>query len=270
MMKKTILLTGATDGIGLETAKRLAEGGHHLLVHGRSEEKLARLKTELSSISKAGPVETFRADLSNLKEVEALASAISEKHASLDVVINNAGVFKVPQPIAANGLDVRIVVNVLAPYLLTRRLLPLVPPKGRVVNLSSAAQAPVNLEAFEGKVPLNDNQAYAQSKLAITMWSRHLAHELGNSGPAIIAVNPASFLASKMVKEAYGVAGNDLTVGADILVRAALSDEFQSATGLYYDNDQRQFASPHADALIDSNNQRLVAKIEAVLTSVNG
>lgn len=269
-MKKTILLTGATDGIGFETAKRLAEGGHHLLIHGRSEEKLARVKAELARINDAAAIETYRADLSDLNEVEALAAAVSEQHTSLDVLINNAGVFKVRDSIASNGLDVRIVVNVLAPYILTRRFLPLMPPQGRVVNLSSAAQAPVNLEALGGNVPLDDNQAYAQSKLAITMWSRHMADELGDSGPAIIAVNPASFLASKMVKEAYGVAGNDLTVGADILVRAALSDEFESATGLYFDNDQRRFASPHADALNDSKNERLVAKIEAVLSVLNG
>ena len=97
------------------------------------------------------------------------------------------------------------------------------------------------------------------------MWSRHLALSLGEEGPAIIAVNPGSLLGSKMVKEAYGVAGKDIQIGADILTRAALSGEFASASGKYFDNDARQFASPHPDALDDGKCQELVDVIESVL-----
>jgi NAD(P)-dependent dehydrogenase (short-subunit alcohol dehydrogenase family) len=127
----------------------------------------------------------------------------------------------------------------------------------------------VNLGALNGKTQLDDNQAYAQSKLAITMWSFHLAHSLKSNGPAIVAVNPASFLGSKMVKEAYGVQGNDLQIGADILVRAALSDEFGQASGQYFDNDKGQFASPHPDALDANKNSQLVNAIEDVLAGIN-
>jgi NAD(P)-dependent dehydrogenase (short-subunit alcohol dehydrogenase family) len=81
-----------------------------------------------------------------------------------------------------------------------------------------------------------DGTAYAQSKLAITMWSRSMALSLKDDGPAIIAVNPRSMLGSKMVKQAYGLA-DDLRIGAEILCRAALSDEFAAASGQYFDND---------------------------------
>ena len=248
-MKKMILITGATDGIGFETARKLASEGHALLLHGRSEEKLATVKTELSTIAGVGELKTYCADLSKLPEVEALATAITEEHATLDVLINNAGVFKVPNTQTSDGYDVRFIVNTVAPYLLTNKLLPFMTANGRVVNLSSAAQAPVDLEALSGNRTLADGEAYAQSKLGITMWSFHLSAALGSEGPAIIAVNPASFLASKMVKEAYGAEGNDLGIGADILFRAAVSNEFQAASGRYYDNDRRQFSSPHPDAL---------------------
>ena len=136
-----------------------------------------------------------------------------------------------------------------------------------MVNLSSAAQAPVDLEALAGQRSLGDSEAYAQSKLALTMWSFHMAHSGTREGPAIIAVNPASFLASKMVKDAYGMAGNDLGIGADILVRASLSDEFADASGRYYDNDNKCFADPHRDALDSSNNEQLVGAIEAILAT---
>ena len=94
------------------------------------------------------------------------------------------------------------------------------------------------------------------------MWSFHLAQALTNKGPTIVAVNPASLLASKMVKDAYGVEGRDLGIGADILVRAALSDEFANASGRYFDNDQGRFSQPHPDALDTAKNKKLVAAIE--------
>ena len=89
--------------------------------------------------------------------------------------------------------------------------------------------------------------AYAQSKLAITIWTQELAKTHPN-GPVFVAVNPGSLLASKMVKEGFGVSGNDLSIGADILRRAALSDDFANATGRYFDNDSRRFASPNPAA----------------------
>lgn len=248
-MHKTILITGSTDGIGLATAKQLASQGHHLLLHGRNLNKLEDTKNTLSAFASSGTIECYQADLSNLDEVMGLAKTISDQHSHLDILINNAGVFRVPQARTADDMDVRFVVNTLAPYLLTQRLLPLMDTDSRVVNLSSAAQAPVDLEAMAGKIPLQDDfTAYAQSKLALTAWSRTLALSLPDGHPMICSVNPGSLLASKMVKDGFGVAGNDLSIGADILVRAALSDEFACANGLYFDNDAKQFAPPHADA----------------------
>jgi len=267
-MTKTILLTGATDGIGFETAKLLASQGHTLLIHGRSEAKLETTKAELQKIGGAGVIEAYRADLSNMDDVIRLANSVTDKYTSLDVLINNAGIFKIPNAATDMGHDLRFIVNTIAPYLLTQKLLPIMPTDGRVVNLSSAAQASVDLQALKGGIPLTDNQAYGQSKLAITMWSFHMAQQLGADGPAIIAVNPASFLASKMVKDAYGVAGNDLGVGADILKRAALSDEFEGASGRYFDNDQKRFTDPHADALDISKNAALVAAVEDVIAGL--
>ena len=101
-----------------------------------------------------------------------------------------------------------------------------------------------------------DGPVYAQSKLALTMWSIHLAHQLGDQGPLIIPVNPASFLGSKLVKDAYGLEGNDLGIGADILCRAALSEEFSNASGKYFDNDSGLFKDPHADALDAEKNHK--------------
>lgn len=262
-MQKTILITGSTDGIGLETAKLLLEQGHYILLHGRNAQKLERVKTELSAM---GEVESYLADLSDMGAVKNLATSVANKHQVLDVLINNAGIFKTPDALTGTGLDIRFVVNTIAPYLLTKALLPLLSREGRVINLSSAAQAPVNLHALAGKGgALGAMEVYAQSKLAIIMWSFAMAALLGNDGPVIVAVNPGSLLASKMVKEGFGVAGNDIGIGADILTRMAISDEFASASGQYFDNDRKKFVEPHPDALDGQKCSQLTAIIDDIL-----
>lgn len=264
-MHKTILITGSTDGIGLATAKALVLQGHQVLLHGRNRAKVEAVEKMLLALQGGGSVESYIADLSHSDEVRGLLKAVADKHSRLDVLINNAGVFKTSDSTTKEGLDVRFVVNTIAPYLLTQLLMPLFGPSSRVVNLSSGAQASVDLEAFVGNKMLSDSEAYAQSKLALTMWSRHLALISRESGPSVVSVNPASFLGSKMVKEAYGVAGKDLGIGADILVRAAISEEFSDASGKYFDNDIGEFASPHPDALDSKKCEKIVRAIESLL-----
>ncbi len=267
---RTVLVTGSTDGIGLETARMLVSEGHHVLLHGRSPTKVDESKGRLSGLRGGGRVEAYVADLSRLDDVEAFAEAVVEQQPALDVLINNAGVYKAAEPVTEDGLDVRFAVNTIAPYLITTRLLPLLGASGRVVNVSSAAQSPVDTEALSGRVRLSDGAAYAQSKLALNMWSRSLALAMEGSGPLIIAVNPGSMLGSKMVREAFGVSGGDIRIGADILVRAALSEEFAAASGLYFDNDARRFASHHPDALDARKSGEIVRIIESLLTAPRG
>lgn len=266
-MQKNILLTGATDGIGFETAKKLAGDGHRLIIHGRSEEKLQATEQALKAIDGCGDIHAVKADLSNFSEVSAMADQLLEQFTHLDALINNAGIFRTQHPITQSGLDVRFAVNTLAPYLLVRKLLPILSETSRVVNLSSAAQAPVNIDALKGRQTIDDEfQAYAQSKLAITQWTCALAEQYPQ-GPVFIAVNPGSMLGSKMVKEGFGVAGGDLSIGANILYQAALDESFANASGKYFDNDSQQFAPPHSDAQSAQKNQQLVAVLEQILES---
>lgn len=262
MLSKLILITGATDGIGLMAAKGFIAAGHRVLMHGRNEGKLRSIVTELEATAGGGVAGTLIADLSDRSAVEAMADAVIANHQHLDVLINNAGVLKTNHPTTTEGMDRRFVVNALAPYRLTQRLLPLMNSQGRVINLSSAAQAPIDLNALVHGHPMDDMSAYAQSKLAITLWSRALGRSLGDNGPSVVAINPGSLLATKMVREGFGIAGSDVTIGSDILIRAALSDEFAGTTGAYFDNDSGRFASPHADALDDEKVAEIVAGIE--------
>jgi len=259
-MKKIILITGSTDGIGLETAKMLAAQGHKVLLHGRNPKKLEKAKQIVG-----GDVESYEADLSNLSEVETLAKEVASKHTKLDVLINNAGVYKVADPITKDGLDVRFVVNTIAPYYLTKLFMPLFDSSSRVINLSSAAQAPVSIDALLGKVRLSDGEAYAQSKLTLTMWTFHIAQEMEEKISSMIAVNPASLLGTKMVKEGYGISGKDISIGSGILTSMALDDDFANIQGNYFDNDIGRFSSPHHDGDDPEKCKEMVQVIEEIL-----
>ena len=268
-MSKTILITGSTDGIGLEASKKLAEQGHRVLLHGRNPEKLQKVADELSSI---GEVESYIADLTDMGAVRHMAKEISDKHETLDVLMNNAGILKSPVALTKYGIDIRFVVNSFAPCLLTTLLLKLLKKadKGRVINLSSAAQAPVNPDDMQGESgDLSTMAAYSQSKLALTMWSFDLAESLGGDGPAVIALNPGSLIDTKMVQEGFGHAAKDITVGTDILVRAALSDEFARGNGKYFDNDSNQFANPHPDCLDPAKRTATVQLMESIVAKLS-
>jgi len=265
-MAKTILITGSTDGIGLATARVFLAEGHHIILHGRTAAKVANTVAELSTTFDPDLISGFAADLSDLNQVKTLAGDVSQQFNTLDVLINNAGVFKADNTITAKGYDLRFVVNTIAPYLLTHELTSLLAPGSRVVNLSSAAQAPVEIAALNGDVQLDEDfPAYAQSKLALTAWTRHLAPEYEQQGILLVSVNPGSLLATKMVKEGFGVAGNDISQGTDILQRAALSDEFKNRSGEYYDNDSGQFALPHEDALDPDKNQQIINTMDLII-----
>ncbi|MEO0813875.1 MAG: SDR family NAD(P)-dependent oxidoreductase, partial [Myxococcota bacterium] len=144
-MSLTILVTGATDGIGRLTAKKLSELGHTVLIHGRNPQKLQSVVSELP-----GESHPYAADLSPRADVDELIAALRDRHSRLDVLINNAGVLKTPTSKNQNGLDLRFVVNTLSPYLIARGLVPIMPTSGRIVNVSSAAQAPIDPEIMLG------------------------------------------------------------------------------------------------------------------------
>jgi len=189
MKHKTILITGSTDGIGKLAAINLAKSGHHIIIHGRSPEKLAKVKAEIISLTGSEKIEGYVADFSKLDDVRRMANTIKEEQSKIDVLVNNAGVFKINNSIAENGLDVRMVVNYLAPFILT------------------------------------SNQAYAQSKLAILLWSFDLAKR--HKDITTIALNPGSLLNTKMVKEAYGKFWSSADKGADIITDLATNSKYR-------------------------------------------
>lgn len=262
-MSHTIAITGSTDGIGLETAKKFAELGHNVILHGRNLTKLEAATQEVNAVRDGAVAASLSADLSDLNQVQDLGAQLATL--GVDVLINNAGVLKTPSTTTGSGVDIRFVVNTIAPYLLTMKLLPSLTPSSRIINLSSAAQSPVDLEALCGASQLGDMAAYAQSKLALTMWTNHLAAHWGDSGPVILSVNPGSLLGTKMVKEGFGTTGKDIGIGVEALRKTALDAEFADKSGCYYDQDAGRINNPHPDALDPVKNEAVAGAVEKML-----
>ncbi len=244
---KTILITGSTDGIGKLTAFSLATYGHRVFIHGRDKAKLENVISEIRNKTGNQKIQGFTADLSNIQNIRSLAEEIYNSEDSIDVLINNAGVYMTNESKNAQGLDMRFMVNYLAPYLLTNHLLNLYQGNiERIINLSSAAQSPVSLKALQGEENVPESEAYAQSKLALTMWSFQLAEKVKET--TVIAVNPGSLLNTNMVKKAFGKHWSPADKGSKILVNLAISDKYKTDTGKYFDNDKEAFGAAHADA----------------------
>lgn len=264
-MKKNILITGSTDGIGKLTAIKLAKEGHKIYVHGRNSEKLSNVISEIKTASKNENVFGFVADFSDLDSVKQMAEQIKTEVLQIDVLVNNAGIFFSSDSHNKDGFDTRFVVNYLAPYLLTNELLPLVRKTNepRIINLSSAAQSPISYNAMVGKDKVSENGSYAMSKLALTMWSNYLAKKC--KGITVIAVNPGSLLNTKMANEAYGTYWSPAEKGVEILYDLAISDQHKSMTGKYFDNDNGAYAPAHSDAYNEAAIEKLIEVTENLL-----
>ncbi len=272
-MNKIILITGSTDGIGKLAAEKLAHDGHHILIHGRNNEKAQNTVKELKQKTNNKNIEAVIADLSNFKSVNDLCNTIKASYQNLDVLINNAGVFKSNLDKTPEGIDLRFMVNYIAPYYLSKQLLPLLKdrPDARIINLSSAAQASVSLDALQGNQNLDSQSAYAQSKLALTMWSFDLSKK--REALTVIPVNPGSLLNTKMVMEAYGKFWSSASKGANIIHQLATAPEHQNNSGKYFDNDLGdplgRFGEAHQDAYDDKLIQELIDTTEQIVEKLS-
>ncbi|WP_109829865.1 SDR family NAD(P)-dependent oxidoreductase [Reichenbachiella versicolor] len=262
---KTILITGSTDGIGKLVAIELAKEGHRIFVHGRNEQKVDLTVKKVKEESNNENIEGFVGNLSDFASIKELSNSIKASTDQLDVLINNAGVFKSPNVKAPNGLDLRMMVNYLAPYTLTNELLPLLQNGNspRLINLSSAAQSPVTESVLTGEVTIGVSQSYAQSKLALTMWSFDFAEK--HPDIITIAVNPGSLLKTKMALEAYGDYWSTPDKGSNILFELATGEQHADKSGKYFDNDSGGYKQAHPDAYNPSKIKDLLDVTDKVI-----
>lgn len=235
---KVVLVTGSTDGIGRVTAVALARRGATVLVHGRDE---ARGRAVLDDVRAAGDGggELYLADLSVLGEVRRLAAEVGRAHPRLDVLIDNAGTYAAERTVTPNGLELTFAVNVAAPFMLCRLLLPALcaAAPSRIVNLSSASHwtGEMSWDDLMGERDYDALRAYDMSKLAMTLLTYELADRLRGSGVTVVCLDPGDVDTKLLAAGWPELPGIDLASGAATSVFLGSTPDVQRFHGTYFE-----------------------------------
>jgi NAD(P)-dependent dehydrogenase (short-subunit alcohol dehydrogenase family) len=273
--ERTIVITGATDGLGKALATELAPGGGRLILQGRNEEKGQALIEQLRPRA-TGALEWHRADLSSLDQVRELAQSLLDED-RIDVLVNNAGIGTTAEGAAErgdgdreeslDGYELRFAVNYLAPFLLTRMLLPLIERSApaRIVNVTSAGQAPIDFDDVMLERHYDGIQAYGQSKVALVMLTFDLAEELEGSGVTANCLHPGTFMPTNMVRRAGVEPVTPLEDGVKATMRLIASPELDGVNGHYFNGTGESAPHPQAE---DPEARRRLRELSAELTGI--
>ena len=283
-MSKTILVTGATGGIGLATARELARRGHRILLYGRSRPKCEAALAEIRAELPTADLTFVMADLSRLSEVRRLAEEVLILAPTLDVLVNNAGVWNSQQELTAAGVEKTFAVNHLAYFLLSHLLLPALrrSPDPRIVCVASDSHKQIKGMFFDN-LNLDGNyhglRSYAQSKLANVLFCYEFERRRRSGDPAIFAVQPG------LVQTDIGLKGNtwlhrlawrvrrrmsgNKTPAEGAATSVYLADEpgVSERSGLYWDDcaPKKSFSSSY-----DKDEARILWEVSEEMTGVGG
>jgi len=246
MRDKVILITGATDDIGRQTALELARLGARVLVHGRSEARCRAVVDEIRRRTGNENLEYFVADFASLRQVREMAAKVKARHDRLHVLINNAGIFLRERRLTEDGLETTFAVNHLAHFVLTRLLLDLLkasaPARIVVVSSSTHQSAKVDFGNLQGEKRYDGYAAYAQTKLGNVLFTYELAERLKGTGVTANCLHPG-VIATKMLRTGWGGGGRGLEEGAETPVYLASSPEVEDVTGKYFVRKQERSSS---------------------------
>jgi NAD(P)-dependent dehydrogenase (short-subunit alcohol dehydrogenase family) len=247
MSGKTCLVTGATSGIGKETARQLAALGARVIIVARNEERGAAAAADIRASVPSAELELMTADLSSLDQVRRLADDVQARHDRLDVLMNNAGVISLRRQ-TADGLEITFAINHLAPFLLTGLLRDLLKRSApaRVVTVASAAHSGIRTIPWDNLATgehIRQGDLYGLSKLLNILFTSELARRLEGTGVTANCLHPG-FIRTSIGRDVTGPEGVGLRLllrmcpgpatGAKTPVFLASSPEVAEASGGYY------------------------------------
>ncbi len=280
MTGKTVLVTGATGGIGKIAALELARQGAHVALVARNQAKGQTVLEEIKKATGNTNLELYLADLSSMADIRKLASEFKSKHASLDALVNNAGAFYNERKLSADGLELTFALNHVAYFLLTNLLLDTLKaaPKARVVSVSSAAHTSgkINFDNLQGEQKFNGWQAYSDSKLENVLFTIELARRLEGSNVTANCLHPGfvktafgsgntGFVAS-LLSLAQNLVAITPEAGADTIIYLASSADVDGVTGKYFEKRKVKASSP---ASLDQSTQKKLWDASAKLTGLS-
>ncbi|MEE4144006.1 MAG: SDR family NAD(P)-dependent oxidoreductase [Halieaceae bacterium] len=269
---RVVLITGSTGGLGREVARALAAMGDHVIIHGRDSGRGEALAQEINEEG-AGSARFYRADFASLDDVRLLASEITRDYGRLDVIVNNAGIALIKDPVrrlSKDGYELHFQVNYLSGFLLTELLLPLLEksPAPRIVNVSSGSADPLDFDNLMLATGYSAWRAYGQSKLAQVMYTIELADRLSAKNIVANALHPATFMDTGMVLEAGITPESSVMDGRDAVLQLVVGDNV--GNGLFYNglepsSAHKQAYDPAVRAQLWEVSQQLTAIAAPVL-----
>lgn len=243
--QRTIFITGANRGIGREAVRCLARAGARVLLGSRDPTVGEAVAREVGESTGNRSVEVVSGDLSTRAGVRAVAEEVAKRTDRLDVLVNNAGVVARRRTLTEDGVELQFAVNHLAPFLLTRLLLPLLEASApaRVVTVASRAhrRGRMDWDDLQGARRYGAGRAYAQSKLANVLFTAELARRLEGSGVSAVSLHPglyATGIVDALAGPLRGLLRQVLPTaeeGGEAVARLALDPELGGSNGAYYD-----------------------------------
>jgi len=262
--QRIALVTGSTDGLGRELARRLAAEGAHVIVHGRNAQRGQAVVAEIAAAGK-GSARFYQADFASLAEVRRLAADIRRDYPRLDLLVNNAGVIVPQRQLSQDGYEMQFAVNYLAGFLLTHQVLPLLEQgtSPRIINVSSIAASPLDFSDVMLERGYTSGRAYGQSKLAQVLFTVDLAGELQGKGIVVQALHPATYMDTTMVRSNGTTPTSTVEEGADAVMNAIATRE---PSGSYFVG--MRLRAPHPQAA-DAEARRQLRELSRKLTGLN-
>src|SRR5258708_153274 len=274
LREEVILMTGGTEGLGKAVAMQRARTGATLLLHGRDEARGQHTLEEIRAQTGNTRLQWYRADFSQLSQVRALAERLAREQEHLDVLVNNAGIgTTLPgggrRQESEDGYELRFAVNYLAPFLLTRLLLPTLRQSApaRIDNVSSAGQAPINFRDVMLEHHYDGVQAYCQSKLALVMMTFDLAEELAGTSFTANCLHPATYMPTKMVLAARGSSVSTIEEGVQATMHLITASELDQVSGRYFNGLREARAESQA---YDRQARHQLRQLSEQLTGLTG
>lgn len=249
LYEKTVLITGATDGIGRETALMFAKVGATVLIHGRNPAKIADTLKALHEANPKGQFFSYQADFSSLDDVRAMAGKILAEHHHLDILINNAGLYPDKRVITRDGFEQTLQVNYLSAFLLTKLLLPLLEasPQARIVNMSSIGHRFVwnNITNPKSNPFFWRWVSYCRSKLLVLAWTIELARQLEGKNITVNCLHPG-VIRTKVIRILPVSYGSSVSSGAKTLFDLATNPKHDKTSGQYFERYKKATPAPMA------------------------
>ena len=261
MNGRTCLITGATDGIGKETAIELAKKGCNLILIGRNKEKGEKVVEQIRKVAdNYVDIDYFTANLMLMKEVSRVADEVAKKYPKIDILLNNVGAYFAFRDVTEEGFERTFALNHLGYFLMTKKLLPLVEKSDykRIVNVSSSAHYGIDFEFdnMNGEKSYSGFDTYKKSKLANVMFTYELAKRIEGTGittnclhPGFVSTNFGknnNIIWRNAIRLAMMLTAISVKDGAKTSIHLACSDEVKNVTGKFFANTQVKKGSSKA------------------------